>query len=52
MAKIVPLNVGLLRSVIFNGQVVTTGIFKEPTEGHVMLRRLNLDGDKQISKQI
>lgn len=47
MAKIVSLNVGLPRRVIFNGQVVTTGIFKEPTDGHVMIRRLNLDGDKQ-----
>ena len=47
MARIVSLNVGLPRKVIFNGQVVTTGIFKEPIEGHVMLRRLNLDGDKQ-----
>jgi MOSC domain-containing protein YiiM len=47
MARIVSLNVGLPRKVIFNGQVVTTGIFKEPIEGHVMLKRLNLDGDKQ-----
>ena len=47
MAKIVSLNIGLPRRVVFNGQVVTTGIFKEPTDGHVMLRRLNLDGDKQ-----
>ena len=47
MAKIVSLNVGLPRRVVFNGQVVTTGIFKEPTDGHVMVRRLNLDGDKQ-----
>src|ERR687891_3025448 len=47
MAKIVSLNVGLPRRVAFNGQVVTTGIFKEPTDGHVMIRRLNLDGDRQ-----
>jgi MOSC domain-containing protein YiiM len=47
MAKIVSLNIGLPRRVVFNGQVVTTGIFKEPKDGHVMLRRLNLDGDKQ-----
>ena len=47
MAKIISLNVGLPRRVVLNGQVVTTGIFKEPTDGHVMIRRLNLDGDKQ-----
>ncbi len=47
MAKIISLNIGLLRQVIFNGQIVTTGIFKELTERHVMLRQLNLDGDRQ-----
>jgi MOSC domain-containing protein YiiM len=47
MARIVSLNVGLPRRVVFNGQVVTTGILKEPTDGYVMIRRLNLDGDKQ-----
>src|SRR5687767_651894 len=47
MAKIVSLHIGLPRRVVFNGQVVTTGIFKEPTDGHVMLKRLNLEGDKQ-----
>ena len=30
-----------------NGKAVRTGIFKEPAEGRVMLRRLNLDGDGQ-----
>jgi MOSC domain-containing protein YiiM len=47
MAKIISLNIGLPRQVIFNGQIVTTGIYKEPTERQVMLRQLNLDGDKQ-----
>lgn len=27
--------------------MVSTGIFKEPVEGRLMLRRLNLDGDRQ-----
>lgn len=27
--------------------MVSTGIFKEPVEGRVMLRQLNLDGDRQ-----
>jgi MOSC domain-containing protein YiiM len=30
-----------------NGEPVSTGIFKEPVEGRVILRRLNLDGDRQ-----
>lgn len=47
MAKVISLNVGLPRTVYFRGQVVTTGIFKEPIKGRIKLRRLNLDGDKQ-----
>jgi len=30
-----------------NGEPVSTGIFKEPVDGRVMLRTLNLDGDRQ-----
>jgi len=48
VAKVISLNVGLPRTVNFHGQLVTTGIFKEPVKGHrIKLRRLNLDGDKQ-----
>jgi MOSC domain-containing protein YiiM len=45
--KIVSLNVGLPRDVLWHGQTVTTGIFKEPVEGRIKLRTLNLDGDRQ-----
>jgi MOSC domain-containing protein YiiM len=45
--KILSVNVGLPREVTWQGKLVTTGIFKEPTEGSVMLRTLNLDGDGQ-----
>ncbi len=47
MPKILSVNVSLPKEVDFEGQKVTTGIFKEPIEGRVMLRTLNLDGDKQ-----
>ena len=40
-------NVGLPREVDWQGKVVTTGIFKEPFDGPVMMRTLNLDGDAQ-----
>ncbi len=33
--------------MIWHGHVVETGIFKEPVDGRVMLRKLNLDGDRQ-----
>ena len=45
--KLISLNVGRPRLVEWRGQVVSTGIFKEPREGRVRLRRLNLDGDRQ-----
>jgi MOSC domain-containing protein YiiM len=45
--KILSLNVGLPRDVIWHGQTVTTGIFKQPIEGRVAVRKLNLDGDRQ-----
>lgn len=45
--KLISLNVGLPRVVESNGEPVTTGIFKEPKQGPVMLRMLNLDGDRQ-----
>jgi MOSC domain-containing protein YiiM len=45
--KLLSMNVGLPRKVLFNGQIVTTAIFKDPVKGPNMLRKLNLDGDKQ-----
>jgi len=45
--KLVSLNTGLPREVVWRGINVTTGIFKQPVEGRVTLRTLNLDGDRQ-----
>lgn len=45
--KILSVNVSIPKEVEFEGQKVTTGIFKEPVEGRIKLRSLNLDGDKQ-----
>jgi MOSC domain-containing protein YiiM len=45
--NILSLNVGWPREVTWQGKRVTTGIFKEPVNTPVMLRRLNLDGDGQ-----
>lgn len=45
--KLVSLNTGLPREVVWRGINVTTGIFKQPVEGRVALRKLNLDGDRQ-----
>ncbi len=45
--QLVSLNTGLPREVTWHGAVVTTGIYKQPVEGRVALRKLNLDGDRQ-----
>jgi MOSC domain-containing protein YiiM len=45
--KVLSVNVGLPKKILFNGQTVTTAIFKDPVTGPVMLRNLNIDGDKQ-----
>ena len=45
--KLLSVNVSPPTEVVQNGKTVKTGIFKEPVEGRVMLRTLNLDGDGQ-----
>ena len=45
--RILSVNVGLPREVTWQGKLVTTGIFKEPVKGPVLLRTLNLEGDGQ-----
>ena len=45
--NLISVNTGLPREVIWHGIQVTTGIFKQPIEGRVALRKLNLDGDRQ-----
>jgi len=49
--KIISLNVGGPRIVHQGDRDVLTGIFKAPVPGPVMLRRLNLDGDRQADLQ-
>ncbi len=48
IGRVVSLNISGGRKVEHNGQIVGTGIFKEPVAGRVMARRLTLDGDKQV----
>jgi MOSC domain-containing protein YiiM len=50
--KIISVNIGLPREVSWQGKTVTTGIFKEPIKGSVVLRTLNLDGDKQADLSV
>jgi MOSC domain-containing protein YiiM len=50
--KLISVNVGLPRVVMQNGDPVSTGIFKTPITGRVMLRTLNLDGDRQADLSV
>jgi MOSC domain-containing protein YiiM len=45
--KLISVNCGLPREVDWHRQRVTTSIYKEPVEGRLALRSLNLDGDRQ-----
>lgn len=45
--RLISVNVGLPREVIWHDRIVTTGIFKQPIAGRIPLHKLNLDGDRQ-----
>ena len=45
--KLISVNVGLPREVVWRGESVTTSIWKAPVAGRVAVKRLNLAGDKQ-----
>jgi MOSC domain-containing protein YiiM len=45
--KVISLNTGLPREVTWHGISVSTAIYKEPVEGRVPVRKLNLGGDRQ-----
>jgi hypothetical protein len=50
--ELVSVNTGLPREVMWHGRSVTTAIFKEPAEGRVALRKLNLEGDGQADLSV
>ena len=45
--KLISLHVGRPREIEWDSQIISTGIYKDSVAGPVMLRTLNLDGDKQ-----
>ncbi len=47
VGRLVSLNVGLPRDVVWQGRRVHTGIWKDAVDGPRMVRRLNVDGDGQ-----
>ena len=47
MPTLISVNVGLPRDIVWQGQTVHTGIWKDPVAGRRMVRRLNVEGDGQ-----
>ncbi len=50
--KLVSVNTGLPRDVMWHGKNVTSAIFKQPVQGRIALRKLNLDGDRQADLSV
>jgi MOSC domain-containing protein YiiM len=50
--KLVSVNCGLPREAAWHGESVQTSIYKTPVVGHVALRKLNLDGDRQADLSV
>jgi MOSC domain-containing protein YiiM len=50
--KLLSIQVGRPRLAEWQGRPVSTGIFKEPVHGPVMMRTLNLDGDRQADLSV
>jgi hypothetical protein len=47
MARLLSVNVGRPREIVWRGKTVYTSVWKEPVEGRRLVRRLNVDGDAQ-----
>jgi ferredoxin-NADP reductase/MOSC domain-containing protein YiiM/ferredoxin len=47
VARLLAVNVGLPRDVAWHGQTVHTSVWKAPVVGRRMVRRLNIEGDRQ-----
>jgi ferredoxin-NADP reductase/MOSC domain-containing protein YiiM len=47
MPRLLSVNVGLPRDVIWNGKTVRTSVWKSPVDGRRIVRKLDIDGDAQ-----
>ena len=47
MGQLLSINVGLPRDVAWKGAKVHTAIWKQPVQGRIAVRRLNVEGDGQ-----
>jgi len=51
-ARVLSVNLAEMRTIRWRGQDVRTGIFKQPVEGPVMARGVNLAGDDQADRRV
>lgn len=49
--RVVSINVSKALDVTWRGRSITTGIFKKPVPGPVMVRKLNIEGDEQADRR-
>src|SRR3546814_3335674 len=47
IARLLSVNVGLPRDIAWRGKIVHTAVWKDPVQGRRMVRRLNIEGDRQ-----
>ena len=47
MARLLSVNVGLPRDIVWRGMTVRTGVWKDPVQGRCRVGKLNVDGDGQ-----
>jgi MOSC domain-containing protein YiiM len=50
--RVVSVNVGSPREILWNGRRIRTCIFKEPVSGLVAVRSLHLEGDRQADHRV
>jgi MOSC domain-containing protein YiiM len=50
--RLISLNTGLPREVLWHGRSVTTGIYKQAVTGRIAMRKLNLEGDAQADLSV
>jgi MOSC domain-containing protein YiiM len=50
--RVVSVNAGQVRTVVYGGGIVTTGIWKEPVDGRVAVGGVNVEGDDQADRTV
>ena len=49
--RVISLNVGKIREVPWDGKMIQTGVFKEPVNGTLEVKGINIDGDNQGNRK-